>query len=101
MLIDGHNKVIGPAFILQEWVLRTSQDAARVFHHAAQENAVTAMQRYFYREVRGNTSQLIRRLAMRLLNPEKAPKAGDAKAQERLDLWLHELDDQLLVKLNE
>ena len=59
------------------------------------------MQRYFYREVRGNTSQLIRRLAMRLLNPEKAPKQGDAKAQERLELWLHELDEQLLEKLND
>ena len=56
MLIDGHNKVIGAAFVLQEWVLRTNQDAERVFYHTDQDNAVTAMQRYFYREVRGNTS---------------------------------------------
>lgn len=60
-----------------------------------------AMQRYFYREIRGNTSQLIRRLAMRLLKPEQAPKAGDAKAQEKLDIWLHELENELLVKIND
>ena len=56
MIIDGHNKVIGSAGILQDWILRTKEDAARMFEHSSQENEAIAMQRYFYREIRGNTS---------------------------------------------
>ena len=58
------------------------------------------MERYFYREIRGNTSQLIKRRAMFIIKPESAPKPGDAKARERLELWLHELEKELLEKIN-
>jgi len=43
MIIDGHNKVIGSAGILQDWILRTKEDAARVFEHSSQENEAIAM----------------------------------------------------------
>lgn len=59
------------------------------------------MSRYFYREVRGNTSQLIRRLGIRVLKPEEAPKPGDTKVQEKLNLLITELEEQLLTKIND
>ena len=49
------------------------------------------MERYFYREIRGNTSQLIKRRAMFIIKPEAAPK-NNAQAQEKLDHWLNELE---------
>ena len=58
------------------------------------------MERYFYREIRGNTSQLIKRRAMFVIKSEQAPKANDQKTKERLDLWLHELEKELLEKIN-
>ena len=58
------------------------------------------MERYFYKEIRGNTSQLIKRRAMFVIKPEQAPKPNDQKAKERLDLWLHELEKELLEKIN-
>ena len=100
MLIHRQTKVIAPCFQLFEWVLKTSEKAEEIFNHPEQDLAVTAIQRYFYREMRGNTSQLIRRLAMKILNPEKAPNPNDPKAKERLQTWLYEFDSQLLEKLN-
>lgn len=43
MIIDGHNKVIGAAGILQDWVLRTKEEAAKVFEHSQQEQSVIVM----------------------------------------------------------
>ena len=100
MLIHKQTKVIAPCFQLFEWVLKTSEKAEQIFHHEDQTLAVTAIQRYFYREMRGNTSQLIRRLAMKILNPDKAPNPNDPKAKERLQTWIYEFDSQLLEKLN-
>jgi len=79
MIIDGHTRVIGEARILFDWVLRQNDEARRVFEQAEQEKKIVGMSRYFYREVRGNTSQLIRRLGIRVLKPDEGPKPGDAK----------------------
>ena len=51
--------------------------------------------------MRGNTSQLIRRLVMKLLAPEKAPKPNDPQVQQKLSVWLHEFDQQIIVRFNE
>ena len=37
---------------------------------------------------------------MRVLKPDSAPKKDDPKVKERLDLWLHEFEDQIIVKFN-
>ena len=100
MLVHKHTKVIAPCFQLFEWILKTDEKAAQQFNQTEQDLAITAIQRYFYREMRGNTSQLIRRLAMKKLNPQKAPNPNDPKAKERLQTWLYEFDQQLLEKLN-
>ena len=78
MIIDGHMRVIGEARILFDWILRQNDEARRIFEQPEQEKKIIAMSRYFYREVRGNTSQMVRRLALRVLKPEEAPKAGNA-----------------------
>ena len=93
--------MLAPGFTLFEWLLSTSEKAEQAYIHPGQETAVTAISRYFYREVRGNTSQLIRRLVMRVLKPDKAPRKDDPKVQERLQLWLHEFEEQIIVKFNE
>ena len=38
---------------------------------------------------------------MKVLSPDKAPNAQDPKAREKLDFWLREFDEQLMVKLND
>ena len=100
MLVQGRNRVLAPGFTLFEWLLSTNEQAERIYNHQSQVQAVTAISRYFYREVRGNTSQLIRRLVMRVLKPESAPKKDDPKVQERLQIWQHEFEEQIIVKFN-
>lgn len=93
MLTQGINQIIAPGFVLYEWILKTNENAAQTFYHEEQENSINAIQRYFFREIRGNTSQLIRRLAMKVLSPEKAPSPQDPKTKERLEFWLREFDE--------
>lgn len=77
MLMQGRNSILAPGFTQFEWLLATNENAERTFHHPDQAQAVSAISRYFYREVRGNTSQLIRRLTMRVQKPDAAPKKDD------------------------
>ena len=58
------------------------------------------MERYFYKEIRSNTSQLIKRRAMHIIKPEQAPRPGDPEAKKKLDLMLYELEKELLEKIN-
>ena len=37
---------------------------------------------------------------MKVLSPEKAPSPQDPKTKEKLDFWLREFDEQLMVKMN-
>ena len=79
MLVQGRSRVLASGFILFEWLLSTSEQAERVFVHENenQNKAVTAISRYFYREVRGNTSQLIRRVVQRVVKPGSLPPKDD------------------------
>ena len=93
MLVQGRNRVLAPGYTLFEWLMSTSEQAERIFTYEDenQNKAITAISRYFYREVRGNTSQLIKRRAMFIIKPEAAPK-NNAQAQEKCDHWLNELE---------
>ena len=37
---------------------------------------------------------------MKVLSPEKAPSPQDPKTKEKLEFWLREFDEQLMVKMN-
>ena len=69
MLTVGNNNVISQGQVLFDWIIQTSDKAKGHFHHDDQENKIKAIQRYFFREMRSNTSQLIRRLALKVVDP--------------------------------
>lgn len=66
-----------------------------------QEKNINVMQRYFYKEIRGNTSQLIRRLGMRVLKPDEALNPIDPKVKEKLGGLFAEFEHFLLDRINE
>ena len=50
--------------------------------------------------MRSNTSQLIGRLAKKVVS-DNPPNYQDSKVKEKLRVWLHEFDEQLISKLND
>ena len=101
MLSAGLSRVVAPGYVIFEWILKTNEKAKAMFHHTEQEAEINALQRYFFREMRGCTSQLIARLALKVLDPEKAPKSDNPKVLEKLKLRFVEFEKQRLTKLNE
>lgn len=69
MIIDGQFKIMGENRVLHDWVMLKGK-AGLMLQPPEQEMAFNLMQRYFFKEVRGITSQLIRRLGMRVLKPD-------------------------------
>ena len=102
MLVQGRNRVLAPGYTLFEWLMSTSEQAERVFTHEDenQNKAITAISRYFYREVRGNTSQLIRRLVQRVLKPGSLPDKDHPEVKKKLQVLLHAFEDQIIVKFD-
>lgn len=100
ILTSGVSRVISEGPPLYDWILNTEDAAKKLFHHPEQERDVAAIQRYFFREVRANTSQLIRRQATKVLAPERAPKPDDQNAQNRLKEFMFVFLDNLLKQLN-
>ena len=72
-----------------------------MFYHEDQENKINAIQRFFFREMRGNTSQLIRRLALKVLDPQNAPDASNADVKRKVEMRMAEFEQKRLTKLGE
>ena len=90
MLADGNTHVVGQGHILFEWICRKSTQAESMFNPDDQTPTISVIQKYFFREMRANTSQLISRLALKKLDPEKAPNARDPSVKQKVEVRLHE-----------
>ena len=101
ILQSGIHQVIVEGAPLFDWVLDKEKSASKLLLHKEQEKNIETIQRYFFREIRGITSQLIRRLALRVLSPERAPKPTDSRAQEKLTEMMYIFESQLLPRLDQ
>ena len=72
-----------------------------MFYHEDQESKINAIQRFFFREMRGNTSQLIRRLALKVLDPSSAPDTSNPEVKKKVEIRMAEFEQKRLTKLGE
>ena len=101
MLRVGNSNVISQGQVLFDWIIQTSPKAKEMFFHEDQKNTINAIQRFFFREMRGNTSQLIRRLALKVLDPENAPDTSNADVKRKVEVRMAEFEKKRLSKLGE
>jgi len=65
-------KVLSQGSLLFEWIIGAEQKAGEIFkrHEDDDDSQMKAMVRYFFKDLRSNTSQLIRRTALKIIAPE-------------------------------
>ena len=56
--------------LLFEWVMKKETSVGAKLNHDDQEVSLRAMHRYFFKDLRNVTSQLIRRTALKKVDPE-------------------------------
>ena len=98
MVEFGKKQIIGEGFVLFDFVLNQFDKARTIFHSEPQEREIAGMTRWFFKDMRANTSQLIARLGIMVIKPDKQrPKDWETK----LRLNIAEFRDHLLKKLDE
>lgn len=100
MIVDGNSCITGQTKLLHEWILQ--KEDARQISAPSQEKQIEGMANYFYRQFRGNTSKLIKRLGMRVLQQQDdTPSHLEGQEKDKPDDLFKELNEQLLLRLNE
>ena len=94
MMITGGTKVIAGGDTLFKWVMQSS---ASKLNHEDQKAAIQPLQRYFFKEIRNVTSQLIQRCYLRVVHPDQVKKDDAAKAHVQKNMGIYE--DHLLPSL--
>ena len=87
--------------LLFEWVMKKEPTAGTMFEHADQEVQLRAMHRYFFKDLRNITSQLIRRSALKKIDPEQFAQLESEKFARRFQVNFHELEAELLKRFND
>ena len=67
MLVHNGTKVLSQGNLLFEWLLATEEQTATIFETISDQDdeaSFKAMSSYFFKELRSNTSKLIKRVAI-------------------------------------